>query len=98
VRQCRSCSQNRRTCSVAARVEEVPRRISHALAHPARQVRASDESQVLFKQLHLEGAFGRSGIERHAPVPDFPSSHLEGSENRSLYEYEVIKCGGEKCD
>ena len=47
-----------------------------ALAHPARQVQVPDEPQVPFKQLHLEGALDGSGVDRHAPVPDGPSSHL----------------------
>jgi len=47
-----------------------------ALAHPVTQVQEPDELQEPFKQLHLEGAVDGSGVERHAPVPDGPSSHL----------------------
>jgi hypothetical protein len=47
-----------------------------ALAHPGMQVQVPVELQVPFKQLHLDGAFEGSGVERHAPVPDGPSSHL----------------------
>ena len=47
-----------------------------ALDHPARQVQVPVEEQEPFKQLHLEGAFEGSGVERQAPVPDGPSSHL----------------------
>jgi hypothetical protein len=47
-----------------------------ALAHPVMQVQVPDELQDPFKQLHLEGALKGSGVERHAPVPDGPSSHL----------------------
>jgi hypothetical protein len=47
-----------------------------ALVHPVRQVQVPDELQEPFKQLHLEGAFEGSGVERQAPVPDGPSSHL----------------------
>lgn len=47
-----------------------------ALVHPAIQLQVLDEPQEPFKQLHLEGASEGSGVERHAPVPDGPSSHL----------------------
>jgi len=66
-----------------------------ALAHPARQVQVPEELQTPFKQLHLEGAFEGSGVERQAPVPDGPSSHLSQllghSENsKSLRQYKVM--------
>jgi hypothetical protein len=47
-----------------------------ALVHPVVQVQVPAELQEPFKQLHLEGAVDGSGVERHAPVPDGPSSHL----------------------
>lgn len=73
-----------------------------ALVHPVRQVQVPDELQVPFKQLHLEGAFEGSGVERHAPVPDGPSSHLSqllghSGNSESQHQYEVIQ-RDEKCD
>jgi hypothetical protein len=58
-----------------------PAHVAHAvpleaLAHPGRQVQVPDGLQEPFKQLHLEGALEGTGVERHAPVPDGPSSHL----------------------
>ena len=47
-----------------------------ALTHPVMQVQVPGEPQEPFKQLQLEGAVEGSGVERHAPVPDGPSSHL----------------------
>lgn len=74
-----------------------------ALVHPVRQAQEVDELQVPFKQLHLEGAFEGSGVERQAPVPDAPSSHLSqllghSGNSKSLHQYKVIKGDGEKCD
>jgi hypothetical protein len=74
-----------------------------ALVHPVRQVQVPEELQEPFKQLHLEGASDGSGVERHAPVPDGPSSHLSqllghSGNGKSLHEYEVIKRDEEKCD
>lgn len=73
-----------------------------ALIHPARQVQVPP-LQVPFKQLHLEGAFEGSGVERQAPVPDGPSSHLSqlpghSGNSKSLHQYKVIERDGERFD
>ena len=67
-----------------------------ALAHPVRQVQVPDELQEPFKQLHLEGALEGSGVERQAPVPDGPSSHLSqllghSGNNKSVDQYKEMK-------
>ena len=64
-----------------------------ALVHPARQVQVPP-LQEPFKQLHLEGAFEGSGVERQAPVPDGPSSHLSqlpghSGNSKILHQYKV---------
>lgn len=58
-----------------------------ALVHPVTQVQALDEVQEPFKQLQLEGAVDGIGVERHAPVPDGPSSHLSQLLGHSVRVY-----------
>lgn len=62
-----------------------------ALAHPVTQVQVPDEPQEPFEQLHLEGEVDGSGVERHAPVPDGPSSHLSQLLGHSEKKYQDLQ-------